>query len=585
MANAPHPVSLGIKDVVRGVEVRPVRAAEQPLWDGLMQGHHYLGFQGMIGESLRYVAACRGRWLALLGWSSAAFKCGVRDHWIGWTPALRLQRLPLLANNCRFLILPGVRVPDLASRILALNLKRLSDDWQRSHGHPIWLAETFVDPDLYQGTCYRAAGWAFLGYTRGFAKNRDVYTHHGRIKSVFVRPLRRNALRKLADPGIEPPLKPRLTPMKLSENDAHLLHKALLTIPDSRMPRGIRHHRLAILSIAICAIICGAKSFDAIAQWAKACSQKMLKRLGCRKKPGTDLYEPPSEPAIRRFLQSLDGQAVDSAITGWSESIMGTGVAMAVDGKTLKGARSGDGRQMHLLAALLHQEATVVAQAQVPPTTNEITVVKQLLDPVPMEGAVVTLDALHTQHETARYLVEEKKADYLLTVKDNQPTLKTDIEDLRLTDSPPPHQTTDKGHGRIEVRSVWTSEELNDYLEFPYLQQVFCIRREVMHLGKNKDTSETVYGVTSLFPAQASPQRILALNRGQWSIENRLHWVRDVTFDEDRSQIRTGTGPRVMASLRNLVISILRRCGATNIAKTLRWFAFKTHLALRLIGL
>jgi predicted transposase YbfD/YdcC len=180
---------------------------------------------------------------------------------------------------------------------------------------------------------------------------------------------------------------------------------------------------------------------------------------------------------------------------------------------------------------------------------------------------------------------KKKKADYLFTVKDNQPTLKTHIEDLHLIDSPPHDQTTDKGHGRIEVRSIRISEELNDYVEFPYVRQVFCIRREVTHLRKNKDTSETVYGITSLSPAQASPQRILALNRGQWSIENRLHWVRDVTFDEDRSQIRTGTGPRVMASLRNLVISILRKCGATNIAKTLRSFAFKTHLALGLIGL
>jgi hypothetical protein len=363
----------------------------------------------MIGESLRYVAHHQDRWLGLLGWSSAALKCGARDQWIGWTPALKLQRLPLIANNCRFLILPGVRVPHLASRILALNIRRLSDDWQRSHGHPVWIAETFVDPELYRGTCYRAAGWVYLGHTRGFAKNHEIYTHHGRIKSVFVRTLRKDALRKLANPAFQPPLRPRLTTMKLSENHAFLLHKALLTIPDSRMPRGIRHHRLALLSIAVCAIICGAKSFDAIAQWGKACTQKMLKRLGCRKKPGTDLYEAPSEPAIRRFLQSLDGQAVDSAITGWLESIMGVGDAVAVDGKTLKGART-DGRQMHLLAAFLHQEATVVAQAQVPSTTNEITVVKQLLDSVDMVGRIATLDALHTQQQTARYLVEEKKS-------------------------------------------------------------------------------------------------------------------------------------------------------------------------------
>jgi len=178
-----------------------------------------------------------------------------------------------------------------------------------------------------------------------------------------------------------------------------------------------------------------------------------------------------------------------------------------------------------------------------------------------------------------------KKADYLFTVKDNQPSLKKDIEDLNLTDSPAQHHTTEKGHGRIETRSIWTSEELNDYLDFPHVQQVFCIRRDVYHLAKRRESSETVYGITSLSPEQANPQRLLELNRGQWSIENRLHWVRDVTFDEDRSQIRTGSGPRVMASLRNLVISILRRCGTTNIAKTLRGFAYKSHLALKLIGL
>jgi hypothetical protein len=164
------------RDVVRGVEVRPVNAREQPLWDELMQEHHYLGFQGMIGESLRYVAAYRGRWLALLGWSGAALKCGVRERWIGWTPALKLQRLPLPANNCRFLILPGVRVPHPASRILALNLRRLSDDWQLSHGHPVWVAETFVDPQRYRGTCYRAAGWTSLGMAGGVATPDALHT-------------------------------------------------------------------------------------------------------------------------------------------------------------------------------------------------------------------------------------------------------------------------------------------------------------------------------------------------------------------------------------------------------------------------
>lgn len=122
-------------------------------------------------------------------------------------------------------------------------------------------------------------------------------------------------------------------------------------------------------------------------------------------------------------------------------------------------------------------------------------------------------------------------------------------------------------------------------MDFPHVGQVFCVRREVTHLRKNKESCEIAYGITSLTPDKASPERVLALNRTHWGIENGLHWIRDETFREDRSQIRTGTAPRVMATLRNLAITILRRCGATNIAKTLRWLSFKTHLALKLIGL
>jgi len=122
-------------------------------------------------------------------------------------------------------------------------------------------------------------------------------------------------------------------------------------------------------------------------------------------------------------------------------------------------------------------------------------------------------------------------------------------------------------------------------VEFPYVGQVFCIIREVTHLKKNKESLEIAYGITSLTPDEASPGRVLEINRMHWGIENSLHWVRDETLREDRSQIRTGAAPRVMATLRNLAITILRRCGATNIAKTIRWFSFKIHLALKLIGL
>ena len=424
------------REMVRRVEVRLVTASERSQWNDLMKRHHYLGFHSLIGQSLAYVAVHEGRWLALLGWGAAALKCRARDQWIGWTPALKLQRLPLVANNCRFLILPGVAIPNLASRVLALNLKRLSEDWCAIHGHPIYLVETFVDPQLYRGTCYKAAGWMCLGSTCGFANNHGTYVHHGRIKSIFVRELRLDAIPKLADPCVQLELKPRVSSMHLSYSHADALHKALLAIPDCRMARGIRHNKLAILSIAICATLCGATSFDASAQWGEACSQKMLKRLRCRKNPKTGLYEAPSEPAIRRFIQAVDAEAVDAAISGWVQSTVEGGLVAAMDGKTLRGARTPNG-QVKLLSAFLPHQGAVLAQQEVPPTTNEITVVKTLLDPVPLQGGIVTADAMHTQSATATYVVEEKKADYVFTVKDNQPSLKEAIKDLNLVDFPP----------------------------------------------------------------------------------------------------------------------------------------------------
>jgi len=148
----------------------------------------------------------------------------------------------------------------------------------------------------------------------------------------------------------------------------------------------------------------------------------------------------------------------------------------------------------------------------------------------------------------------------------------------------PEHETCEKGHGRLEIRRIWTSTEINEYVNFPYCRQVASIERYSEELTSGKTRHETVYLITSLSQYDASPERLLALNRGHWGIENRSYYVRDVTFDEDRSQIRSRSGPRLMATLRNFAISILRLAGIKNIAKALRTMAAKPHLALRLIG-
>ena len=152
----------------------------------MVEEHHYLGLRSLFGKTLRSLAAIEGRWLALLGWQAAALKCAPRDAWIGWGRVLHYQRLHLIANNTRFLALPAGRLPNLASRVLALNLRRLSGDRQQIHGHPLLLAETFVDPARFTGTCYRAANWQAVGSTRGFARRNGHDLAHGQPKQVLL---------------------------------------------------------------------------------------------------------------------------------------------------------------------------------------------------------------------------------------------------------------------------------------------------------------------------------------------------------------------------------------------------------------
>ena len=398
-----------------------------------MREHHYLGFRTLPGKSIRYVAEFEGDWLALLGWGSSAFKFGARDRWIGWTREQQWRRLQFVACNKRFLILPGCHIPNLASRVLSLNLKRLYRDWEMFHGHPVLLAETFVDPSRFAGVCYRAAGWVPLGMSRGFGYNGGRYFHHGEPKTIFVYPLVKNAQSLLSSAFLPPELqKGRCVLVDLNsvqlEGTGGLLD-VLGKVKDPRKRRGIRHAQLSILVVAACACLSGVRSFVAMAQWAADLSQPLLKRLGCRWDFNQAKYVPPSEPTLRRTLQSIDADDVDNRIGAWLAS-QSKGDGLAVDGKTLRGSRGAHEKAVHLMSALLHQEGVVVSQKAVPDKTNEITAMKPLLEPLDLTGKVVTADAMHAQTEHARYIVEEKKADYLFTVKANQPGLLADIQHL-----------------------------------------------------------------------------------------------------------------------------------------------------------
>jgi predicted transposase YbfD/YdcC len=335
-------------------------------------------------------------------------------------------------------------------------------------------------------------------------------------------------------------------------------------VPDPRARRGVRHRLTVILGIGVCAMLGGARSFTAIAEWARDLTPAVRSGLGIGRAA-------PSETAIRRTLQAVDPELLDQAVSSWLSARRCPGEAwrvIALDGKTARGARIGDARAVHLLAAFDVADGGVLAQTVVDGKTNEITAFAPLLDRLDITGAVITADALHTQHRHAEYL-HRRGAHYVLTVKGNQPGLHRELKTLPWRDIPAVDVTHDKGHARIESRTVKLTEVAAG-IGFPHACLAIQITRRRRALTGNKRHTETVYAITDLSYDQISAQQLAGILRSHWTIENRLHWIRDVVFAEDLSQIRTGHGPAVMATLRNLAISIHRRAGATNIAAATR---------------
>jgi predicted transposase YbfD/YdcC len=348
------------------------------------------------------------------------------------------------------------------------------------------------------------------------------------------------------------------------------LLSVLARIPDPRKPRGVRHRLAALLGVAVCAVLAGARSYVAIAEWAADADAATLVGIGAG-----DVVA--CESTFRRALQRLDADALDGAVGAWAQArtcpAPGLRRRVAVDGKALRGSATDGEPGRHLLAAVDHAHGVVLGQVDVAAKTNEIPMFATLLDRIDLTGAVVIADALHAQRGHAEYLVDSRGAHYVLTVKRNQPNLHAQLKALPWREIPIGDDSRQRGHGRAERRTMKVTAVAAGLL-FPHAAQaVQIVRRRRPLKGQKRWSTETVYAVTSLTATQASPAELADILRGHWTIEDRLHWVRDVVFDEDRSQIRTANGPRVMASLRNLAITILRLTGTTNIAAALRHHA------------
>jgi predicted transposase YbfD/YdcC len=376
-------------------------------------------------------------------------------------------------------------------------------------------------------------------------------------------------------------------PVALAPAQCRDLLSYLAQVTDPRQRRGRRHALGSVLAVAVAAVLAGAKSLAAIGEWAADAPGPVLAALGVRRDPLRRVWRPPGEATVRRVLARVDPDALDQVIGRWLADQQphpprtAWRRAVAVDGKNLRGSGHHGHEQVHLLAAMDHSTRAVLAQADVNATTNEIARFQPLLDGVDLTGAVVTADALHTQHAHADWLVGVKHAAYLLLVKANQPSLHHQLATLPWPAIPVADHTRDRGHQRVEIRRLQVTTVAG--LDFPHATQALRITRRVRPLTGRKRRTVTVYAVTSLTAAQAHPARLADWVRGHWGIEA-LHHIRDVTFAEDASQVRNGTAPRAMASLRNLAIGILRLHGHRNIAAALRRNARDATRVLPLLG-
>jgi len=319
---------------LREIILRPVTAFEEARYQALLDAHHYLGSLPKIGHTLWYVATWRDRWLAVLSVGAPAWKCAARDRWIGWDFRYQYDRLHLIANNTRFLILPGHHYQNLASRILSLCERRLPRDWMDRFGHPLWLLETFVDPRYFHGTIYRAANWECVGETRGFRRTRSGYSTTAQTpKRVLVRPLIARAQARLSQPRLGPADCHGAPKMLLSAEHMRSLPTFFAEIPDPRRTQGRRHSLPTVLAIATAAVLCGARGCKAIAQWSEDLGQKAHARFRCRYRNGR--YEVPSRTRIRDVLIRVDPLLLDRALQGWNAQYAEADEGLAIDGKTM----------------------------------------------------------------------------------------------------------------------------------------------------------------------------------------------------------------------------------------------------------
>jgi predicted transposase YbfD/YdcC len=372
-------------------------------------------------------------------------------------------------------------------------------------------------------------------------------------------------------------------------------------VSDGRVGPGRDHPVAAVLALAAAAVVAGMKGYTAITGWVADVPPAVLADLYLRS--GAAPAPPPSKTTIWRVLTDADPEAFDAAIGAWLMNLAGfttpatasrdaseeacspTLMQVRLDGKAIRGAKDADGNQVRLLAALVGPDAAasvVAAQAEVGKKTNEVPMAAVVLGQIGLKGKIVTADALHTVKATANH-IHDHGGEFVLPVKENRRALFDALDALPWGQVPIAHSATDKGHGRITMRTIQVLPAPED-LPFPHVNQVFLIERYVTDLRGQPVSAVAALGVASPGPGQADAADLARYVQEQWSIES-FHWLRDTLYQEDKSQVRTRSGPRIMAALRNLAICALRLAGRTDVTEATRWAARSMNRPFTILGL
>jgi hypothetical protein len=400
--------------------------------DQLILEHHYLHEATLVGEHLRYAITYQGRWLGIATWSGAAFHIKDRDEFIGWDFEQCRRRRSLLANNSRLLILPDCHYPNLISRFMKLMLGRLSADWLERWGHPLAMVETFVDPQLYQGTAYKVSGWSQLGKTAGWKRDAaDFYIKHNAVKQIWVRELVKKATVKLRAAQLPAPwamveteARPRCT--HTVQEIRSLIEALRQELPEFRRAQALGYPVAGLVCLVVMAMATGVrKGPDDLADYADTLTQPQLRALRFRQDQRTGLHRCPKRTTFIRLLAGVDAAVLERILLQWQQRLTGPiqDNLVIVDGKKMRhggvemvNASTGQGQY---LGGIITEDKS-----------NEIPAARQLLGRLEMGGKIVLTDALHTQVETGQLILYEKGADYLMTAKGNQPTLQKTLQNL-----------------------------------------------------------------------------------------------------------------------------------------------------------